>query len=201
MKIKKFFHSIFLCLLLISLTSCITQALWRDPYYEERVGQFFVGSDGRYTVLIGEQFHYVFTENSRLLKEVLSLWQRDLLTIDNDKTHLTLDSDNNITGNITSKVPFSLLPPEDQYALQSFGFRPDRNDEVTLTVEVRGRRYAAKYLGSDIAALNRAHNIRIYYSSYSFVKGVGKAAVTPISVTLDAILLIGKVVIYPMSSN
>jgi hypothetical protein len=31
------------------------------------------------------------------------------------------------------------------------------------------------------------------------VKGVGKAAITPIAVTLDAVLLIGKVVVYPFS--
>ena len=43
--------------------------------------------------------------------------------------------------------------------------------------------------------------IRIYYHDYALMKGVGKAAVTPITMTLDAIMLIGKVMVYPLGGG
>ncbi len=45
------------------------------------------------------------------------------------------------------KGPFSLLPPEDIYKFQALGIAPDKNDNLTITVRLSGRRYAARYLG------------------------------------------------------
>jgi len=198
MKSKKLFQRLIICCTLLCLTSCITKALWSDPFYEERINHFLVGADGRYVVFIGDQFHYVFTDNSGLLKEIMSLKQRDLLSINNEQSHLKLDSENNVVGKLVANGPFSIMPPEDKYILQSFGIRPDRNDEINIVMQASGRRYVAKYLGPNVTAFNRFHLLRIYYSDNALMKGVGKAAVTPISVTLDAILLIGKVIIYPL---
>ena len=198
MKNKKLFQKLAICLALLCLSSCITKALWSDSFYEERINHFLVGADGRYVVLIGDQFHYVFTDNSGLLREIMSLKQRDFLSINNEKSHLKLDSENNVVGKLVANGPFSIMPQEDKYLLQSFGVMPDKNDEVSITMQASGRRYVAKYLGPNVTTFNRFHLLRIYYSDNALMKGVGKAAVTPISVTLDAILLIGKVIIYPL---
>jgi hypothetical protein len=198
--IKKLYIFILL-LTLLSLSSCVTKALWEDPSYEEMVSQFFVADDGRYVIFIGDKFHYVFTGNTNLLKEVIALKQQAVLSAHADKTRLQLDSDNNITGELVLSGPFSVLPPEDKYHLQALGFKPDKNDEIWITVKMSGRRYAAKYIGIGIPVSNAPYKLKIHYSDPNLIKGLGKAAVTPIAVTLDAVLFVGKVMLHPLGSG
>ncbi len=198
--LKKTFIKVFLCAALVFLPGCITKFLWGDKSYEEKIEQFFIGSDGRYVVLIGESYHYVFTDNSGVLKEVLSLRQQGILSIDVKKTYLKVDDKNDIQGDFAVSGPFSILAFEDRQILRSLGFAPDRDDNITVKVKLSGRRYAARYLGQNLSKLSSTQVLPIYYKDKNSVAaGVGKAAVTPIAVTLDAVLLIGRVVIYPMS--
>ncbi len=199
MKISRIFINCFLCLSLLASSSCITKYLWGDKSYEEPIYQVFVGEDGRYVVFVSQDYHYNFTDNSGLLKEILSLRQNDILTINQEKTHLKLDNKNDINGVLVLEGPFDVLPQEDMVKLHTLGFSPDKSDNVTIKINLTGRRYAARYLGQNFATTsNRGiRKIQIYYrGDSSFVKDVGKAAVTPIAVTIDAVLLIGKVVIY-----
>ena len=197
------FRNLLSCLVItLLLSSCITKSLWGDKSYEERIDKFFAGSDGRYVVLIGTDYHYVFTDNSGVLKIILSLGQKGILTLNREKTHLKLDSNNDVKGFFVIEGPFSILPPEDIAALWSVGLKPNTKDELSIRIKLEGRRYSAKYLGDNFqnsSNINTSYKIPIYYSDSSLVKGVGKAAVTPIAVTLDAVLLIGKIVIYPFS--
>jgi hypothetical protein len=199
MKIQKLLIKVFLCATLIFLPSCVTKYIWGDKSYQERINQFFIGVDGRYVVLIGENYHYIFTDNSAVLKEVLSLSQQNVLAIDSKKTHLKLDSKNEIKGDFVIEGPASLLPFQDLQILRSYGFFPDKNDNILIKTKLTGRRYAARYLGQNVSSLKSPHVLSVYYSDSNLVKGVGKAAITPIAVTLDAVLLIGKVAIYPFS--
>jgi len=71
---------------------------------------------------------------------------------------------------------------------------------LIIKVRLSGKRYLPKYLGNNNATtLGSGVTLPIYYKESNFIKGVGKAAITPIAVTLDAVLLIGKVAIYPFS--
>lgn len=198
---KKFITNLFLCLSLLLSSSCITKFIWGDKSYEERIEQFFAGADGRYIVFVGRDYHYIFTDNSGLLKTVLSLKQQGVLTINLDKTHLRLDANNDIAGDFVMSGPFNLLPIEDRGVLQSLRIYPDKRDDVTIKVRLTGRRYVAKYLGSNSLPTlgNSSYTLPIYYSDSGIVKGIGKAAVTPIAVGLDAVLFIGKVIVYPLS--
>jgi hypothetical protein len=195
MKNKKIITTLFCFLSLLMLSSCLTKALWGNKSYQERISQFLVGEDGRYVVLISPSFHYVFTDNTGILKIILGLKQRDVLSIDPRRTTLKLSSNNDINGDIVVSGPFSLLPVEDIGVLSSLGIRPNNRDEVTIRIRVAGRRYQAKYLGS-APTLATDFMIPIYYSDENLVKGIGKAAITPIAVGLDAVLLIGKVMVY-----
>ena len=197
--ITKFFLNLSLLFILLLNSSCITKFIWGDKSYNERIEQFYIGADGRYVVLIGTNYHYILSDNSLMLKEIFSLKQQGVLTIDLRKTHLKLDSNNDIEGDFVMHGPFSLLPEEDVAKLRFLGFVPDRNDEISIKIKLKGRRYVARYLGEVLTKFNTNHVIQIYYSDRSLTKGVGKAAITPIAVTLDAVLLIGRVVIYPLT--
>lgn len=193
---RKLLH-LFLCLSLLTLSSCVTQYLWGDNHYQENIDQFLVGADGRYVALVGEKYHYVFSDNTSKLKELLALNQRGVLRINVKKTYLKLGRNNNIRGHLVISGPFSILPPEDKRTLVLLGIEPDKNDDVTIELELTGKRYLSRYLGHNATAQsNSSYSITIYYKEQSSVtKDVGKAAITPIAVTLDAVLLIGKVVV------
>lgn len=190
-----------LSLLVVTLctSSCVTKALWGNKYYQERISQFYVGSDSRYIVLIGPKYHYVLTDVTGNLRNILSLKQRGILTISDRKSYVKLESNNTLSGSITFTGPFSILPRTDMYKLQSIGINPNSDDEVEVNIKVRGRRYVARYLGSRPSAAT-SQILKVYYSDSTLVKGVGKAAVTPIAVTLDAAILLGKVAFAPFKN-
>jgi hypothetical protein len=196
---RDLFFGILLLFILLFNSSCITKFIWSDKSYKEKIGQFYIGADGRYVVLIGTNYHYILSDNSGLLKEIFSLKQQGVLSIDLQKTHLKLDSNNDIEGDFVLRGPFTVLPEEDVAKLRFLGFSPDRSDDISIKIKLKGRRYVAKYLGEAVTKLGTNYVIQIYYSDSGLVKGVGKAAITPIAVLLDGALLIGKIVIYPLT--
>lgn len=196
---KQFLTRLFLLLALLLQTSCITKYIWGDKSYDESIDQFFVGSDGRYIAFIGADYHYIFTDNSGLLRNILSLRQKGVLLISSEKTHLKLNKNNDVAGDLVLEGPGSVLPREDLRALRALGIVPDRKDMVTVRIALSGRRYAPRYLGPNPSRLQDPYELKIYYNDSNAVKDVGKAAVTPIAITLDAVLLIGKIVVAPLS--
>ncbi len=184
---------LFLVLVLFVQSSCVTQALWGDKSYEEKITQFFVGSDGRYVVLVGEKYHYIFADNSGVLKVILSSGRSNALTIKPDQSYLKLSSGNEVKGDLVMGGPSSLLSAEELQALERLGVRPNAKGDLLVYINLSGRRYAAKYLGDGLNRSNTTQIITIYYRDSNLVKNVGKIAVTPIAVGLDAVLLIGKV--------
>ncbi|NBV05984.1 MAG: hypothetical protein EBS06_01960 [Proteobacteria bacterium] len=199
MRLKKIFINSFLLLALLLQTSCVTKYIWGDKSYEEEIEQFLVGADGRSIALIGVNYHYVFSDNSGLLRTFLSLKQKSVLAINSEKTHLKLSDNNDVAGDLVIEGPASILPREDLRLLKSLGFMPDRKDIISIKIKLVGRRYAPRFLGQGASRLNEFYTLQIYYSDSNLAKDVGKAAVTPIAVTLDAAILIGKVVFYPFS--
>ncbi len=193
--LKKIFY---IAILLFLTTSCITRYLWGERKYEDRINSVLVGENGRYVVLVGQQYHYILTDNSGLLNRVLLLKQSQVLTIDPKKTTLRLDNDNNLDGKITMTGPFNLLPVEDMGTLTSMGIRPDGDDNISIEMQVSGRRYAARYVTAQLARADKSFVIPIYYNEDSnFATDIGKAAITPLTVGLDTVIFVGKAVVYP----
>lgn len=185
---------ILLVTLIFMQTSCVTKYLWGYKEYKERISQFLVGTDGRYVVFVGDQHHYIFTDNSGVLKNILST-SKNVFTIDTRETRLILDSKNNLSGELVMSGLSTSLDPQEIYNLRLAGIYSDRNGEMVVRLDASGRRYAAKYLGQNSMQNTKSQNITIYYKDSNVVKDAGKIAVTPIAVGVDAVLLIGKVVI------
>ncbi len=199
MKIKKFLTTAALCAGLLLQSSCVTKYIWGDKSYQEQINQFFIGADGRYVAMLGDEYHYVFSDNSGILKTILSMKQQGVLTINVTKSHLKLYANNDVKGTLVFDGPFSILDREDAKTLMRLGFSPDRRDRLTVKMDLTGKRYAAKYLNQSLSKVNTSHTITIYYNDSNVVKDVGKVAITPIAVGLDAVLLIGKIVISPLT--
>lgn len=184
---------ILLLAILFIQTSCVTKALWGDKHYQEKVNQFLVGTDGRYVVLVGDNYHYIFTDNSGALKAILSLG-RNVVKVITKETRLKLDGNNNIEGDLVMGGSAAELTPYELQTLRSVGVYPDRYNDLMIRMNVSGRRYAAKYIGNQ-QQTSTPQVVNIYYRNSNVIKDVGKVAVTPIAVGVDAVLLIGKVVI------
>lgn len=193
---KLFFLSL---LLLISLSSCVTQALWSAKTYEENIKQLFVGSDEQHVVLTGEQYHYILKDNSDRLKTILSLGKSGVFEIDQDNSLFRLKLNQNVEYTLSMIAKVSAFSDEEIQILKSGGIWPDTSGTVAFRVTLTGKRYDTKYLGHEFAAVGQFnHKITVRYHDSNFVKNVGKIVVTPIAVGLDVIVLIGKVVISPL---
>ncbi len=192
---KKIFY---ITLLLFLTTSCVTKYLWGNRKYEERINSILVGENGRYVVLVGQQYHYILTDRSQILNRILLLKQSQILTVNPKKTNIHLDSNNNISGMITMTGPFNMLPLEDMSALTSMGIKPDGNDDVSIKIKVSGRRYAARFINADLARGDKSFVVTVTYNKDSdLATDVGKVAITPLAVGLDAVIFVGKAVVYP----
>ena len=150
MFVKKFYplcnmKKILLLALLFLQASCVTKALWGDKQYQEKINQIFVGTDGRYVVFVSDQYHYIFTDNSDVLRTLLSL-SKNVIAIDKKETYLKLSSSNDLKGTLVIKGSTASLTIDDIYLLRKAGIYPDRNGELFVRVNVSGRRYGAKYL-------------------------------------------------------
>lgn len=115
------------------------------------------------------------------------------------KTRLKLDENNEIQGYLTLEGPFSILPIEDIGFLTNMGFQPDEDDIVSIQINIKGRRYLARNLGQNLLQSKSIYYIPISYNDSTAAQDLSKAAITPIAVGLDAVLLIGKIIVYPLS--
>lgn len=195
---KNFYRLISPLLIIFLLTSCVTDFLWGAREYKEEITRFYIGSDGRYVVFMGPEYHYVFTDDSGALRQILSVKQGVIGLAKG--TYFDLDNNNNVDGHLILQGSADYLPQEDIIKLQVAGFIPDRKNNFVIKIDLKGRRYSARYLQQV-----PAQNLSSYFVTVNYRKktgigdGIGKAAITPVAVTLDAALLIGKVAIYPFT--
>jgi len=191
----KILQKTILALILIFLvTSCtLTKIVWQDKSYTDNINRFLIGKDGRYLVLIGKDYHYVLTDNSKILKEFLTLEKKDALRIDQEKTNLKLNFNNEISGTLVIKGYLFSLSASDKRKILLLGVKPNYDDYIEIKIKISGKRYLAKYLGVDENSQETIQKLKIYYDNSSLSKNVGRIAVTPITITIDAVLLIGKI--------
>jgi len=195
---NKFF---ILVAVLLLLASCgITKSLWNGNY-NETFRQFLVSQDGKYVVFLGKNYHYIFTDNSSVIRELLLWSNRNCLFINVEKTFLRLDLKNNVTGHVVIESFFNRLPHDDYEFLRSLGFRSEGGKALSMKINLAGKRYLPRDdLGQYLPELDRTYIVPIHYSS-TFWSNVGKVALTPITVAADATILIGKIILHPFRAN
>ncbi len=181
---------------IIFVTACeMTHWLWKD-YYEEDFKEFLIGRDGYSIAFLGKNYHYIFYDNSGILKEILYLNKQRLVSIDDEASYFKVSNNNDLSGYIIFKThPVSTLKVDELGLIQSLGFRYDAEElEYILKLEMHGKRYAAyDDRGSFAAFFNRDHTVKIHQDLKRSQK-FERAALTPITVTVDSVLGIGEVI-------
>jgi hypothetical protein len=199
--IRKFLLFAFLFLLF----SCgITKAMWKQGY-QERIQYFAVTSDKKNIIFIGNDYHYVLTDDSSALKDLLAWQLRGFLMINTEGTKLKVDGKNQITGEVFIETVSANVSREQWSFLQASGFKRSKaGDSFFLKIKVSGERYLPRFeqdlSKSNLPALTMPYKIFIT-EQRSKLKTACIAALTPITMTLDGALTIGRVVLWPLSGS
>ena len=191
-----------LCILTAAfLSSCtITKGLWNRSY-NETFKQFLVSNDGKLVVFLGKNYHYIFSDESGVMKELLFWGRRDLVFVDVEKTSLEVDEKNDVIGYVTIESFYTKLPRKEEIFLESIGFRAQESKPLALRIKLVGTRYLPRDdLGYYLPHLDRTYTVLVKYP-VSLSKKIAKAALTPITVAADATILIGKVILAPFKGN
>lgn len=201
-KMKKTF-CIFLSLLL--LASCtLTKAMWRSGY-EDRIQSFMLSNDGSYIVFIGGKYHYIMNDGHGFLRDILSWNMRAMLMVNTSKTVIKVDEKNHLVGEVVIETVNNNFTRERWAFLQAIGFRYDeKNNIFVIKISVTGKRYLPRFdqdlPAENLPALTVPYQFFISEKMTPFKKACA-AALTPITVTIDGVLMIGKVVLMPWIGN
>lgn len=182
--------------LLLSSCAVATKKLWQKDHYNEKISSFLVGTDGRYIVFLGERYHYILTDNSGILKKVLEL-RPGILHFNSKRSSINVAKNNYITGNIILDGRSSDLTPGELSYISNYS--NINSDFVTININISGRRYKPRSFASyEINKNVIYYDIKIYEDkSLSKLESIGKAAITPLTLTVDAILTIGFIALVP----
>jgi hypothetical protein len=192
---------IFCLLTAVFLSSCtVTKGLWNRSY-NETFKQFLVSNDGKLVVFLGKNYHYIFSDESGVMKELLFWGRRDLVFVDVEKTSLEVDEKNDVTGYVTIESFYTKLPRKEEIFLESIGFRAQESKPLSLRIKLVGTRYLPRDdLGYYLPQLDRTYTVSVRYP-VSFFKKMAKVVLTPITVAADATILLGKIVLQPFRGN
>lgn len=196
---KSFFIKLICLISFLSISSCstYTKDLWTESY-NEVFRNFLITKDGRSVVFIGSHYHYVFDDNSSILKDLLTWNGRNVLFIDAEETHLEVDEFNNVIGRVVIESFVNNLRPDQDVFLRSIGSRSEDGKALKVTLRLRGKRYMPqRNLSPYLPSLNRSYTIPVHYH-YGPGKKMMKIALTPITVVADSIILLGHIVLLPI---
>ena len=192
MIIKKIISSI-LCMMLVS--SCATHSLWNSSNrYSERVKGFLITQSGDKMVVVGDKYHYIFPVNDRL-KKILVSKKRKL--IKPRFTGFKVDKNNKITGKF--HLHFQARFEDNSEWLEELGFsirRVTRNSNTSYIYrgELEGRRYQGSNKIKIKNNFRRSYRLSITEPEDS-ADTVKKILATPVTLTVDGLLVIGGAVL------
>jgi hypothetical protein len=189
MKIEfKYTSTLVFLLLLCGCAQTQTDKLWSAPTYTERINQFLINPEDKSLIIIGEKYHYIFNEDSAPL--VLLGWSS------RKNLHaffyaFEVNSENIVTGTYSLNSDSKKASIEEINWLKSNGFKINKSGLYTKTLKVSGTRYLAGNVHiSNSSHLNKQYRISIERPNSTF-ETISKTALTPITVTSDAVTVIG----------
>ncbi len=186
---------IFILPLILIFGGCTTP-LWERHYYtEETITHFLISEDYTNLVVIGEKYHYIFDENVTKLNALLSSEVKSYLRP--KFSHVKVNHDQAIELNvliyIDPRIPEHI---ETKFGEIWYENQPThyRYRAQVIDLFLKGTRYLGKDYGEAIKdyQLNNEYKIKVEEPDSSSLKAK-KVLLTPITVTVDGIVLTGFV--------
>jgi hypothetical protein len=167
----------------------MTNSLYNQyKYTTEKVSGFYVSSDDKSLVVIGEKFHYIFPLETKL-KSVLNWKER--LKVKATFSQFKVFPDSIVNGAYYLVVDAKDLGLAEQEYLKSIGFDSDYMG-YHLDSQITGKYYAANGILSS-SQFNQPYTIEL--AEDASMPGPLKVALTPITVAADGVLWIGGAIL------
>jgi hypothetical protein len=133
------------------------------------------------------------------MKDIL-LWQdRKVLYIDNENTELHINKNNQVRGEIMIRSFDENLIPFREATLYNYGFRKSKNGWY-LKLKIFGTRYLANTnIQGNLPQLDLSYKIKVY-TNLGGTEILKSIALTPLTITADGIITIGKILLLPLKN-
>ena len=209
-----------------SSMGCVTKQVWTDKTraepYQERIISFYANQEKEEVLFIGEKYHYIFNKGTKefmpLLsaKELLNLSDKNINVYaslghqDNRKAnahvmiHMKKSVLNNQQISWLEKHNFSLIQADSNYGTMHV-YHPNEQiinvDIYTKEYRLKGTRYIAnKEVNQQVVKLKNPLEIEVIeFYKVDEKSTLYKVAMTPLSVTADAGLIVigaGAAIVY-----
>lgn len=199
LSISKILTLIFFTFSSITFSSCsnLTKKLWEPKHYEEEFKHFLINQRYGFVAFLTQKYHYVFSDNSNLMKSILSWQDRRVLYIDADASELHVNKNNEVRGDIMIRSFNENLMPFREAQLFKYGFRKDKNGWF-LKLKIFGTRYKSNpNVQGVLPQLDLSYKIKVY-TDLNKGEVLKDVLLTPLTITADGIITIGKILLLPM---
>lgn len=197
---KNFFIAIISIFILItSCTDSLTNKMWNNNFYTEVFYHFLISNDGQFIVFLNNKNHYVFNDQSGIIKKLLT-WKkgRVALRINTEKTILKIDNKLNVVADVVIDADIDQLDNVDLATLGNLGFKTNQK-KLTLNFRTFGKRYLpSSDIPNSTPKLSAPYNLKVFYQITKNQKLL-KASLTPITILVDGIMISGKILTYPFT--
>jgi len=148
--------------------------------------------------LLGAKYHYVFSDESGAIKKLIELDRGHVVEFDPETTHLFLDKDDRIEGDIGIKTYDLEISPNQMSVLKNLGFHKSEKENLyELELELKGQRYlSTDDINAYFSLLEDKYYIEIH-NSPTVLGEVKKVVLTPITLTGDTLLLLKEIALAP----
>jgi hypothetical protein len=191
-----FILTTFIAVVFFSSIGCVTPLLWKDKPkaipYNENILSFYTNKDEGKMVFIGEKYHYIFTKNGKAFIELLEAGDFLKLAENNLEVRPVIDRDDPrvIRTDITVRFAVNRLNQKQISWLALHGFNKVGSRYVQSYTQIEGKRYLTKGEINN-KALKLIHPLPVKVMEYEKTKNpLGQIAMTPLSLTVDAGLII-----------
>ncbi|KHD05075.1 hypothetical protein PN36_31845 [Candidatus Thiomargarita nelsonii] len=189
-----FIVTMLIAVVFFSSMGCVTPLLWKDQPvpYNENILSFYTNKDEGKMVFIGEKYHYIFTKNGKAFIELLEAGDFLKLAENNLEVRPVIDRKDPrvIRTDISVRFAVNRLNQKQISWLALHGFNKVGSRYVQSYTQIEGKRYFSK---GEInkKALKLIHPLPVKVMEYQKTKNpLGQIAMTPLSLTVDAGLII-----------
>lgn len=183
-----------LTLPVVATAGCVTRFVHSDGGYSEALRGVLISADKKTLVVVADKFHYIFQAPPQILTALDSRLQPAIGGVGFHSFHV--DAENKVTGTVTLLVRREASLEQVELAKQA-GFKLT-SGMWWANVPIRGERYTARDKSQlPLQKLNQEYTVEITEAPGTLAR-VGRAAVTPVAVAADGVLIIGAVVLSPI---
>jgi len=178
-----------LCLALFALlqSSCATQSLYEPVNTSDRIGGYLVSADRENLVIIGEKYHYIASLN-QALANIIGWDKQTILAVDHGSFRLNDHENVHIRFNLS--VATESVTEEELEFLVANGFELEQS-KLIYRASLDGNYYLAGNV-SNTRTFSKKYTVNIIKDRNPIIK----AALTPITVAVDGVLVLGFVALF-----